>query len=129
MEGLERVSEIFDFSVYFTNDEAAELGVGHQFGDVALNTSESRATASVVIKEENSFFAYLEREDYQNVLSQAYAIDVQRRFKILSCNNFFEHLSNNRFRRIQYHLKRVKVQKNQIIYQEGDDAVGFYLIL
>jgi hypothetical protein len=74
MKRLEKISPIFDFTVCYVNTKVGEIPEETQFGELA-HTMNVKRQASIFVKKD-TFLAYVEAKDYNQVLKQATMIDI-----------------------------------------------------
>ena len=110
LKRLEKLYPIFDFGVFYKNVQVAELSSGKEFGEMALRTNEKR-NASIVARVV-SFLAYLDKNDYQKVMTQVTKRDMNKRMEVLRQNSFFNPITTNKLFQMSYYIKKIKATKN-----------------
>ena len=48
---------------------------------------------------------------------------------MLKTNKFFESISSKKLQKLEYYVKNIKMINGQVLYKEGDEISGIYLVV
>ena len=124
---LEKVAHICDLSVVYLNQEVAQLQEGVHFGDLALKNEGETRKASIKMLTD-CYLAYLDRRDYNKVMKTMMLRGSQKKMQVLKQSRLFQKVSQVKLQRIELDIKPIKLGLKQIVYREGDDVDGIYIV-
>ena len=102
------------------------LTSGTEFGELALNGPEVRQAS--IVAETPCLLVYVEAEEYQKVGKRALQKEAYTKMQFVKANRIFEDVSTGRLQKLSYHMKQIRLVKNQCLYKEGDKVDGIYII-
>jgi len=73
-------------------------------------------------------FAYLESSDYRRQLKQANMRTMFLKLQKMKNNRFFSELSSTKIQKMSYYLQPISLIRNQVLYKEGEEIKGIYII-
>ena len=76
----------------------------------------------------DAFLAYLDRKDYDTVMQRIMNQARAKKLLELKQSRLFQNLSRVRLHRLELEVIILRLRLNQIIYKEGDEADGIYLV-
>lgn len=124
---LEKLAHICDLAVVYLNREVAQLQEGIHFGDLALkNEGETRKASIKMVTD--CYLAYLDRRDYNRVMKTIMLRGSQKKMQVLKQSRLFQKVSQVKLQRIELDIKPIKLGLKQIVYREGDDVDGIYIV-
>jgi CRP-like cAMP-binding protein len=106
--------------------EINTLGKGKSFGDLALIGSKPRMASIRCL--EDTHFAVLSKQDYNNVIGQIEKKKLNEKIQFLRSLPFFSQLTKTSVGKLTYQFKDVPMIKNQTLYREGDRADFIYIV-
>lgn len=115
-----------DEAFYKRYTEINKLYSGKSFGDLALMGSKPRM-ASIRCLEE-THFAVLSKQDFNNVLGQIERKKLNEKVQFLRSLPFFSALTKTSIGKLTYQFKELNLIKNQHLYREGERADSIYII-
>lgn len=106
--------------------EVMVLSSGSGFGELALESSKARA-ASIRCKAP-SHFMYLEKSDYNRLISRMVTDRRTALVEFIKSLPPFEHLTRGKLTKLSYIFKEKVITKSQTLYSEQDPSDSFFII-
>lgn len=113
-------------TTYLDLQEVSVLKAGSYFGELALLNDAPR-TATIVCREDCEF-AVLSREDFKEILARHTLWQVGEDIKFFSALPLFATSTTRAISTLIYHFKILKLQRNKVIFKEGDEATHLFII-
>lgn len=98
---------------------------GDYFGELGLLTKKPRK--ATVLCTEDCYLIYLDKNDYKNVVESVDLEKMGRKLRFFE-NNFLKGFTQDSILKLSYFFTKKKFNLNQIIFQEGEEVDGCYLI-
>jgi hypothetical protein len=101
------------------------LTTGDHFGELGLLTRKPRKATVLCLEE--TYFIYLEKPDYKNVVQ---SIDQSKMLKKLNffSENFLKGYTQDGILKLIYFFDKIKLNFNRLLYQEGSEIDGCFLV-
>ncbi|KAL4487175.1 hypothetical protein ABPG72_017894 [Tetrahymena utriculariae] len=129
--GSLQLSEIENAEKYFTDSGIFKyeyrdiIKAGSTFGELGI--LEGKPRSALIICSEDSEFATMDKEDYSELLAERDRKKLLKKFEFLK-HKIFPELTNDAIKKIFYSFQKRPIQKNEILFQEGDKANGIFII-
>ncbi|EAR99789.2 cyclic nucleotide-binding domain protein (macronuclear) [Tetrahymena thermophila SB210] len=129
--GSLQLSEIQNAEKYFTDSGIFKyeyrdiMKAGNTFGELGI--LEGKPRSALIICSEDSEFAIMEKEDYSELLAERDRKKLLKKFEFLK-QKMFPELTNDGIKKIFYSFQKRIIQKNEVLFQEGDKANGIFII-
>ncbi|KAL4438628.1 hypothetical protein ABPG74_015526 [Tetrahymena malaccensis] len=129
--GSLQLSEIQNAEKYFTDSGIFKyeyrdiIKAGSTFGELGI--LEGKPRSALIICSEDSEFAIMEKEDYSELLAERDRKNLLKKFEFLK-QKIFPELTNDAIKKIFYSFQKRTIQKNEILFQEGDKVNGIFII-
>lgn len=101
------------------------LREGSTFGELGL--LEGKPRSAMIVCSEDSEFAIMEKKDYSELLAERDKKNLQKKFEFLK-KHLFPDLTNDAIRKIFYSFSKLSMKKNEILFSQGNQASGVYII-
>lgn len=69
-----------------------------------------------------------QNKDFENIIGEAVRKDFEARTSVLVNIPAFKHLTKKTLEKLTYNMKEIKLCKDSILFKEGDQSDGLYLI-
>ena len=106
--------------------EVAQLGVGKSFGELALIHRKPRMATVRCI--EGTHFATLGKYDYETSLAKIEKKHMNKMIEFMLQIPCFRKWTKNSIIKFSYYLKKIRVIRNQVLYQKGDKADRIFIV-
>ena len=123
---LSKLSKCLDLTNLLLNKEVTTLRSGTEFGELALNSQEVRQAS--VVSQTTCLLVFIESHEYQRVVKRALYREAQTKMQFVKANRIFEDVSTGRLQKLSYHMKNIKLVRNQCLYREGEKVDGIYIV-
>ncbi|EAS05402.2 cyclic nucleotide-binding domain protein (macronuclear) [Tetrahymena thermophila SB210] len=128
---LERKNEDFEEKVLLQPilQEVKELKTGDSFGELALlKGTKGSLRAATIISKELTYYAYLVKEDFQNILKDKEQGKLDQNIANFSKCKLFEGLDENELRTIFLYCQNKQMKRDHVVYKQNDTSDFFYII-
>ena len=102
------------------------LKTGDSFGEVALRQSVLR-TATIVCKDDCEF-GVLRKSSFQKILKDHFDAIMEENINLLKKQSIFEEWTEGELEQFYLHMKEESFGNGKVIYEEGEEAKGFYFV-
>ena len=113
----------FEF-IYLNPVSELENGIG--FGELALLNDKPRSATIITL--EDTHFAILEKEDFNNIMAKALRDKFAEQVTFLSSFPFLAPLTRITKEKLWFILKPCKYNYGQIVINEGEELKNIYLV-
>ena len=104
------------------------LGPGLFFGDTALDFENNKRNATIRV-EEKTYLAYLQRDDYLNIISPMNKMERIREIEFLYTNFFFMSINSHIFEKNFFHLFSLReYYRGSILFSQGNIPRSLILV-
>ena len=103
------------------------LPFGESFGEFALRHENAKRTATIVCKED-CHLGVISKNTFQRALKTHFDRIISKNLVIFKDHSLFSDWEMPQLEQFYHHVKTNSLVKNQIVYQEKDEADYFYLI-
>lgn len=88
----------------------------------------SKPRAATIYWREECYFATLNRDDYQKNIGKAQKKKIEEKTTFLQSFRIFSHFTLQTLQKLTYYIEEIKFNLGQIIYKQGDEPDGVYLV-
>eukprot|EP00347_Sterkiella_histriomuscorum_P023290 403335214 len=106
--------------------EFLQLKTGKSFGELALIKNKPRAATIRCV--EDCHFAVMSQSDYMKILNKIEQKNMSRIVEFMHELPFFKVWTRTSLGKLQYSFEQKQLQRNQVLYREGQDAEMIYII-
>ncbi|KAL4488424.1 hypothetical protein ABPG72_019274 [Tetrahymena utriculariae] len=103
-----------------------EIEAGNAFGELALLNNKPRL--ATIVCHENCQFAILEKEDFSKILKDIEEKLLDKEISLLANLHIFQGWNKNLLKQLYLNSQKVKFNRGQIIFKEGDACDNVYII-
>ncbi|KAL4433135.1 hypothetical protein ABPG74_010830 [Tetrahymena malaccensis] len=131
IDTLEKKNDDFEEKVLLQPilQEVKVLKTGDSFGELALlKGSKGSLRAATIISKELTYYAYLVKEDFQNILKDKEQGKLDQNIANFSKCRLFEGLDENELRTIFLYCQNKQMKRDHVVYKENDTSDFFYII-
>ena len=109
------------------NVEVGVIGKGGTFGELALITNRPRA-ATIKVKDKDSHFATLSRQDYLIVLKKIEEKRIKNITAFFQSLPFFKMLTTRTIQKLQLFFHIEEYTRGRTVFQIGDQSENIYIV-
>ncbi|KAL4481415.1 hypothetical protein ABPG72_010568 [Tetrahymena utriculariae] len=131
IDTLEKQNEDFEEKLLLQPilQEVKVLKTGDSFGELALlKGTKGSLRAATIISKELTYYAYLVKEDFQNILKDKEQGKLDQNIANFSKCRLFEGLDENELRTIFLYCWTKQMKRDHVVYKQNDSSDFFYII-